>query len=72
MALIGAVLEIRQSQYQEAYNKEFQAVLIREGILSPLQPERLRGVFSLVRNATHFLILSGTVIWGYGDLLFKN
>lgn len=71
MVLIGAVLEVRQVKYQEAYNKEFQAVLLREGIISPIQPERLKGVYSLIRNTTHLLILTGTFIWGYGDLPFK-
>lgn len=70
IVLLGAILEVRQTKHQEAYNKAFQRTIIGDGIISPIYPERLKGVYSILRKVTHALVLAGTLIWGYGDLLF--
>jgi hypothetical protein len=71
LVLFGALLEIRMFKHQAIYNKAFQKELIKQGIISPIQPGQLPGVFIYIRLYTHTQIILGTVVWGYGDLLIS-
>lgn len=65
MVLIGAILEVRQAKHKEAYNKAFQQVIVDAGIISPIYPPELKGLFSIIKYFTHGLVLAGIIIWGY-------
>ena len=68
MVIFGAILEYRFFFAQQKLNEIAQESTKRYGA----QPERYRLPKSrrVIIVLTHFTLLLGTLLWGYGDLLF--
>lgn len=70
MVLLAAIIEYQNFKIQQKINEKATegSGAVGGGVGIITQPKSRQ----LVSGITHFTLIFGTLIWGYGDLLIKN
>jgi len=70
IVLLAVVVEYRISShiYEDIQRADFQQSIINLSVPIKAEPTKER---KRVSNAAHFLLVLGTIIWGYGDLVWN-